>query len=192
VFVLLQIAAAEEDVDRLTSSKASAQAEADEADAAAQQALETGHAEVAWGWQSVHMTRTVSHGRLFCCGFSGLSGVSQQVAVRLNAVQVMKLRRRFEELSSEVSCLTQQRELLLTQMADEQAEWEKRQQVRVQYTACRTHCKSNNEFTCVQLRSRGKQSSSFLELPASKLDVCRTKQAAGVLSAGHIGHSGST
>lgn len=42
----LQIAAAEEDVDRLTASKASAQAEADEADAAAQQALETGHAEV--------------------------------------------------------------------------------------------------------------------------------------------------
>lgn len=42
----------------------------------------------------------------------------------------MKLRRRFEELTSEVSCLTQQRELLLTQMADEQAGWEKRQQVR--------------------------------------------------------------
>lgn len=42
----LQIAAAEEEVDHLTASKASAQAEADEADAAAQQALETGHAEV--------------------------------------------------------------------------------------------------------------------------------------------------
>jgi hypothetical protein len=42
----LQIAAAEEEIDRLTASKASAQAEADEADAAAQQALETGHAEV--------------------------------------------------------------------------------------------------------------------------------------------------
>lgn len=42
----------------------------------------------------------------------------------------MKLRRRFEELTSEVSRLTQQRELLLTQMADEQAEREKRQQVR--------------------------------------------------------------
>jgi hypothetical protein len=43
---LPQIAAAEEEVDRLNASKASAQAEADEADAAAQQALETGHAEV--------------------------------------------------------------------------------------------------------------------------------------------------
>lgn len=46
---LLQIASAEEQVDRLTASKASAQAEADEADAAAQQALETGHAEVRGG-----------------------------------------------------------------------------------------------------------------------------------------------
>lgn len=42
----MQIASAEEEVDRLTASKASAQTEADEADAAAQQALETGHAEV--------------------------------------------------------------------------------------------------------------------------------------------------
>lgn len=46
----LQISAAEEEVDRLIASKASAQAEADEADAAAQQALETGHAEVSPGW----------------------------------------------------------------------------------------------------------------------------------------------
>lgn len=44
-------------------------------------------------------------------------------------LQVMKLRRRFDDLSGEVSRLNQQRELLLTQMADEQAEWEKRQQV---------------------------------------------------------------
>ena len=44
-------------------------------------------------------------------------------------LQVMQLRRRFDELSGEVSRLAQQRELLLTQMADEQAEWEKRQQV---------------------------------------------------------------
>jgi hypothetical protein len=43
----------------------------------------------------------------------------------------MKLRRRFDEMSEDVSRLTQQRELLLTQMADDQAEWEKRQQVRV-------------------------------------------------------------
>lgn len=41
-----QIAACEEEVDRLAASKAAAQAEAEEADAAAQQALETGHAEV--------------------------------------------------------------------------------------------------------------------------------------------------
>lgn len=42
----------------------------------------------------------------------------------------MKLRRRFDDLSEEVSRLTQQRELLLTQLADDQAQWEKRQQVR--------------------------------------------------------------
>jgi hypothetical protein len=77
LFVLLQIAAAEEDVDRLACSKASAQAEADEADAAAQQALETGHAEVTWGWQ-VHSKLIVSHRRLICCkgGFVALAAVS--------------------------------------------------------------------------------------------------------------------
>ena len=41
-----QVAACEEDVDRFHATKAAAQAEAEEADAAAQQALETGHAEV--------------------------------------------------------------------------------------------------------------------------------------------------
>ena len=44
-------------------------------------------------------------------------------------LQVMKLRRRFDDLSEQVARLTQQRELLLTQMADDQAQWEKRQQV---------------------------------------------------------------
>jgi hypothetical protein len=43
----------------------------------------------------------------------------------------MKLRRRFDEMSEDVSRLTQQQELLLTQMADDQADWEKRQQVGV-------------------------------------------------------------
>lgn len=47
--MVLQIAACEEEVDRLAASKAAAQAEAEEADAAAQQALETGHAEVLGG-----------------------------------------------------------------------------------------------------------------------------------------------
>jgi hypothetical protein len=42
----LQIAACEEDIDRLHAGRATAEAEAEEADAAAQQALETGHAEV--------------------------------------------------------------------------------------------------------------------------------------------------
>ena len=54
-------------------------------------------------------------------------------SVALHAVcQVMKLRRRYDELSEEVGRLTQQRELLLTQMNDDQADWEKRQQVRRQ------------------------------------------------------------
>lgn len=53
--MLLQIAAAEEEVDQLTCSKASAQAEADKADAAAQQALETGHAEVPGAGMQVHV-----------------------------------------------------------------------------------------------------------------------------------------
>lgn len=37
----------------------------------------------------------------------------------------MKLRRRYDDLASEVSNLAQQRELLLTQMLEEKAEWEK-------------------------------------------------------------------
>lgn len=46
VYIVLQVAACEDDIDRFQASKAAAQAEAEEADAAAQQALETGHAEV--------------------------------------------------------------------------------------------------------------------------------------------------
>jgi hypothetical protein len=46
VMFCVQVAACEEDIDRLHASRATAQAEAEEADAAAQQALETGHAEV--------------------------------------------------------------------------------------------------------------------------------------------------
>lgn len=43
----------------------------------------------------------------------------------------MKLRRRYDELSAQLSGLSQQRELLLTQMDDEQAKWEKQQKVGV-------------------------------------------------------------
>lgn len=43
-----QIAACEEDIERLQGRRTSAQVEAEEADAAAQQALETGHAEVSF------------------------------------------------------------------------------------------------------------------------------------------------
>jgi hypothetical protein len=42
----LQVHVCGEEMDRLAAAKAAAQAEAEEADAAAQQALETGHAEV--------------------------------------------------------------------------------------------------------------------------------------------------
>jgi hypothetical protein len=45
-------------------------------------------------------------------------------------LQVMKLRRRYDELSTEVAGLVQQRELLLTQISDDKAEWEKLQRVR--------------------------------------------------------------
>ena len=48
----------------------------------------------------------------------------------LATLQVMKLRRRYDDLASEVSNLVQQRELLLTQMSEEKAEWEKLQRVR--------------------------------------------------------------
>jgi hypothetical protein len=41
----------------------------------------------------------------------------------------MKLRRRYDELTAEVSALLQQRELLLTQISDDKAEWEKLQRV---------------------------------------------------------------
>lgn len=41
----------------------------------------------------------------------------------------MKLRRRYDELTAEVTALVQQRELLLTQMSDDKAEWEKLQRV---------------------------------------------------------------
>jgi hypothetical protein len=44
-------------------------------------------------------------------------------------LQVMKLRRRYDELTSEVTGLVQQRELLLTQISDDKAEWEKLQRV---------------------------------------------------------------
>lgn len=37
----------------------------------------------------------------------------------------MKLRRRYDDLASEVSKLAQQHELLLAQMSEEKAEWEK-------------------------------------------------------------------
>lgn len=47
----------------------------------------------------------------------------------LTGTQVMKLRRRYDELAADVSGLAQQRELLLTQITDDKAEWEKLQRV---------------------------------------------------------------
>lgn len=61
LFLLLcnaQITACEEDIDRFQASRAAAQAEAEEADAAAQQALETGHAEVSISVLSMPCTAT--------------------------------------------------------------------------------------------------------------------------------------
>jgi len=42
----------------------------------------------------------------------------------------MKLRRRYDDLSAEVSDLTQQRDQLMAQMAEEKADWDRQQQVR--------------------------------------------------------------
>lgn len=86
--VTLQIAAAEEDVERLGAVRSAAQVEAAEAEAAAQQALEAGHAEV------------------------------------------MVLRRKWDELSSQVAGLARERDVLLDQIAEDKAEWARLQQVR--------------------------------------------------------------
>jgi hypothetical protein len=85
---LMQIAAAEEDVERLAAVRGTAQVEASEAETAAQQALEAGHAEV------------------------------------------MVLRRKWDELSSQVAGLSRERDVLLDQIAEDKAEWARLQQVR--------------------------------------------------------------
>lgn len=149
-----QISGCEEEVDRLTASKAAAQAEAEEADAAAQQALETGHAEVSEGegqggeqWSKRVEERKRAGVRAVACAvslahvcFSSINNAMQHKpappdtcyylpSLPATTNQVMKLRRRYDELSAEVSGLSQQREMMLTQMAEQQAEWEKQQQV---------------------------------------------------------------
>lgn len=48
----------------------------------------------------------------------------------------MKLRRRYDELATEVSHLAQQRELLLTQISDDKAEWDKQQRVGLELLTC--------------------------------------------------------
>jgi chromosome segregation ATPase len=85
---LPQIAAAQEDIERLAAARGAAAAEAAEAEAAAQQALEAGHAEV------------------------------------------MRLRRRWDELSGRVAALAQERDALAGQIADDKAEWARLQQAR--------------------------------------------------------------
>jgi septal ring factor EnvC (AmiA/AmiB activator) len=84
---LSQVAAAQEDIERLAAARSAAAAEAEEAEAAAQQALEAGHAEV------------------------------------------MKLRRRWDELSAQVAGLGQERDALLEQIAEDKVEWARLQQV---------------------------------------------------------------
>lgn len=83
-----QIAAAQEDIERLAASRSAAQSEAAEAEAAAQQALEAGHGEV------------------------------------------MKLRRRWDELAAAVERLGGEREAVLEQIEGDKAEWARLQQVR--------------------------------------------------------------
>jgi hypothetical protein len=59
----------------------------------------------------------------------------------MSCTQVMKLRRRYDELTAEVSALLQQRELLLTQMSDDKAEWEKLQRVS-SVAGCMSTCRN--------------------------------------------------
>lgn len=138
LLLFLQIAAFEEDIDRFQASRAAAQAEAEEADAAAQQALETGHAEVST--DTLHLPNHPCLHPYSCpCPHASAGWVAVVSAARSAKecsctlfytftawlLQVMKLRRRFDELASEVSNLGQQREFLLAQMSEDKAEWEK-------------------------------------------------------------------
>lgn len=84
---LPQIAATQEDIERLADARGVAEAQAAEAEAAAQQALEAGHAEV------------------------------------------MKLRRKWDELSGTVAALARERDALLDATAEEKAQWARMQQV---------------------------------------------------------------
>lgn len=71
----------------MAASRGAAQVEAAEAEAAAHQALEAGHAEV------------------------------------------MKLRRKWDDLNNQVAALVREREALLEQIAEDKAEWVRLQQV---------------------------------------------------------------
>ncbi len=92
----MQIASCEEQVSHLHSVRARAESEASEAEAAAQQALETGHEEV------------------------------------------MRLRRKYDEVAAEVEGLVRQRELVLLGIQEERAEWECSQRVRLSMALCST------------------------------------------------------
>jgi hypothetical protein len=47
------------------------------------------------------------------------------VKVHTCVLQVMKLRRRYDEMAADVAQVNRQKELLLTQISEEKAEWEK-------------------------------------------------------------------
>jgi chromosome segregation ATPase len=82
-----QIAAAQEDLERLAAARGAAQAETAQAEAAAQQALEAGHAEV------------------------------------------MKLRHKWDELSSCIAGLGRERDALQEEIAQEKSDWSSLHQV---------------------------------------------------------------
>jgi hypothetical protein len=78
----------------------------------------------------------------------------------------MKLRRRYDELTAEVSALLQQRELLLTQISDDKAEWEKLQRVS-SVAGCMSTCRNALQFLCSAGSSCCEQTRSALQFLCS-------------------------
>lgn len=69
-------------------------------------------------WLPVHVTITTGVVALY---------LLHQAVVKVDTcvLQVMKLRRRYDEMAADVAQVNRQKELLLTQISEEKAEWEK-------------------------------------------------------------------
>jgi hypothetical protein len=80
----------------------------------------------------------------------------------------MKLRRRYDELTAELSALLQQRELLLTQISDDKAEWEKLQRVS-SYRSVWQGASQHAEVPCDRSSQHWQQLCQALQLSTSVL-----------------------